>query len=101
MLQDVLGAIPFTVIHQTALLDSIVFKWLWLITACPSASATLYNVAEIEGATYSAPPEGWNIYGDGAGPWTVSMTFAEVAIDIATTYHTATIVRIPNYVQRG
>jgi hypothetical protein len=80
------------VIHHTALLEGIEFNCFWLVGPCSSASATIYNSAETDGTTYSHPPIGIGIY---PAYWTVPFLYTTIAVDIATTYHTAAIVRTP------
>jgi hypothetical protein len=92
ILQGVIGTVPATVIYQTALLNYIDFKCSWVVAACPSAPVTVHHSVAIQGTTYSANPFEWNIYPDG---WTVTLGYQTIALDIVTTYHTATIVRVP------
>jgi hypothetical protein len=93
ILQVVAGTIPFTVIHETALLSNIEFYCYWLVAACPSAPVTCHHFVAIEGTTYSPNPFNMTIY---PGDWTIPFGYGTVALDIATTYHTAAIVRILN-----
>jgi hypothetical protein len=96
IMQDIVGTVPFTVIHQTAILGAIEFICYWLVSACPSAPVTLHHSVAIEGTTYSAASIDMNIYPD---YWTIPLVYTTVVVDIATTYHTAAIVCVPNYVQ--
>jgi hypothetical protein len=71
------------------------FECYWQIYAgaCPSAVVTLSNSLAIDGTTYSAAPITWGVY---PAYWTITFFYTTVAVAVATTYHTAALVKRPN-----
>jgi hypothetical protein len=93
------NAVPFTVIGETAILDVLQVTCYWQVNAgaCPSASVTVYNSADVDGTTYGEnnPPFTFFMY---PGYWTVPFEFYTVGVVVSESYHTASIVEIPlNY----
>jgi hypothetical protein len=91
-LQDVVNAIAFTVIGQTAILDALGFVCHWQVGPCPSATVTVSHSADIDGTIYSPQPFTFVISPDG---WTIPLVYATVGVVVTDPYHTASIVDVP------
>lgn len=91
-----MNAFAFTVISQTAILSAVEFVCHWQINAgaCPSATVTLLQSADIDGTTYSEnyPP---NTFVISPAYWTIPVVFSTVGVVVTDSYHTASIVDVP------
>lgn len=67
----------------------LVAHWQINAGACPSASVTLFGTGEIDGTTYTNDDVTFFIFADG---WGITFPYYEVSLDLASVFHTATIV---------